>query len=580
MEPKLQYITGLSYTAEKNKLVLITLLKKYGIRNVIVSPGATNMTFVASLQHDNFFKMYSCVDEWAAAYMAIGIANETKQPVVLSCTGATSSRNYFPGLTEANYRCVPILVVTSSLSTEFVGHDYPQVTDREHAPFDMVKATYVLQNVKDHNDYWDCTIKANRALNRLFSEKTGPVHINMETEYNLDFSIKKLPEVREIRVLRSLNSLPEIKHSSIAIFIGSHKIISESLQKSIELFCENKNAIVLCDHTSNYYGKYKLNASLLYAQEQYLSFKHFDLIIQLGDITGDYYTAKALFSGDLWKVSEDGEIKDRFRNTKYVFKMDDETFFNHYKNSKKQESFNLYKILSKELEKVHTLVPELPFSNVWIAQHTAHLIPQGSSVHFGILNSLRAWNFFDLPKGVTSFCNVGGFGIDGCLSSLIGASLLDFSKLFFGVLGDLSFFYDMNVLRNEGIGNNVRILIVNNGRGTEFRNYSHSAAIMGKAVDPYVAAAGHFGYQSDTTIQRYVISCGFEYMSAYNKSEYLTKVKYFTTAAHLDKSIVLEVFTDPDCESEALKTISSILKGGKRNYLNKVKGVVKKILKK
>lgn len=78
MEPKLQYTTGLSYTAEKNKLVLITLLKKYGIRNVIVSPGATNMTFVASLQHDGFFKMYSCVDERAAAYMAIGIANETK----------------------------------------------------------------------------------------------------------------------------------------------------------------------------------------------------------------------------------------------------------------------------------------------------------------------------------------------------------------------------------------------------------------------------------------------------------------------------------------------------------------------
>ena len=62
MDSNMQYNTGLSYTAEKNKLVLIALLKKYGIRNIIVSPGATNVTFVASLQHDDYFKLYSCVD--------------------------------------------------------------------------------------------------------------------------------------------------------------------------------------------------------------------------------------------------------------------------------------------------------------------------------------------------------------------------------------------------------------------------------------------------------------------------------------------------------------------------------------
>ena len=50
--------------------------------------------------------------------------------------------------------------------------------------------------------------------------------------------------------------------------------------------------------------------------------------------------------------------------------------------------------------------------------------------------------------------------------------------------------------------------------------------------------------------------------------------------ALFDKPIVFEVFTDPDCESEALKTISNILKGGKKSYLNKVKGIVKKLLKK
>ena len=579
MDSNMQYNTGLSYTAEKNKLVLIALLKKYGIRNIIVSPGATNVTFVASLQHDDYFKLYSCVDERSAAFMALGVAHETKSPVVLSCTGATSSRDYFPALTEAFYRGLPILVVTSSLSSEFVGHGYPQVTDREHPPFDIVKATYLLQNVKNQSDYWDCTIKINKALNLLCSDDKGPVHINLETEYNSDFSIKELPDVQEIRVLTTKDELPEIRHKNIAIFIGSHKKISGRLEQEIDSFCENNNAVVLCDHTSNYYGKYKLKISLLFVQEN-PPIKKFDLIIYLGDITGDYYTAKALFSGEMWKISEDGEIKDRFRNIKYIFKMSDETFFYHYKNIILKKNTSHYDTLFSLLHRIEKMIPELPFSNIWIAQQTAKMIPKDSSVHLGILNSLRAWNFFDFQNGVTSYCNVGGFGIDGCMSSLIGASLTNCSKLYFGIFGDLSFFYDMNVLKNRGIGSNVRILLVNNGRGTEFRNYSHPAAIIGKAVDPYVAAAGHFGCQSETTIKRFAIACGFDYMYAHNKNEYLEKIKGFVTNNHLKKPIVFEVFTDSDDESDALKIVSSMVKGRKKRYLSQFKLIIKRLLNK
>ena len=579
MKSQMQYNTGMFYTAEKNKLILIALLKKYGISNIVVSPGATNVTFVASLQYDNYFKMYSCVDERSAAYLALGIAIETKMPVVLSCTGATSSRNYFPALTEAYYRGLPILVVTSSLSSEFVGHDYPQVTDREHPPFDMIRKTYVMQNVKDKNDYWDCIIKSNKALNELFSEHTGPIHINLETEYSRDFSIKTLPDVRKISVLTHEDEFPQLKYSSIAIFIGSHKRFSVTLQKSIEDFCEIYDSVVLCDHTSNYNGKYKLNVALTYVQEQYLSPNKFDLIIYLGDITGDYYSARALFNGDLWRVSPDGEIKDRFRNTKYVFKVADETFFDYYCNikSNKLQGCNHFETLRNELTMVKSKISDLPFSNIWIAQVMSLRIPKGTSIHFGILNSLRAWNFFDLPEGVTSFCNVGGFGIDGCLSSLLGASLINPKKLYFGIFGDLSFFYDMNIMRTGLIGSNLRILIVNNGRGTEFRNYSHSAAILGKAVDPYVAAAGHFGQQSRSTIKMFVESCGFDYLSASNKQEFYSNIDNFVSTSSSNKSIVFEVFTDSDDESDALKIISTSVKSQQYKILRNLKSYIRKL---
>ena len=42
------------------------------------------------------FELYSAVDERSTAYIACGLAAETSEPVALSCTGATASRNYVP----------------------------------------------------------------------------------------------------------------------------------------------------------------------------------------------------------------------------------------------------------------------------------------------------------------------------------------------------------------------------------------------------------------------------------------------------------------------------------------------------
>lgn len=88
------------YTVERSQQIVISLLKQYGIRKIITSPGTTNITFVASVQHDSWFELYSSVDERSAAYMACGMAAESGEPVVLTCTGATASRNYVPGLTK------------------------------------------------------------------------------------------------------------------------------------------------------------------------------------------------------------------------------------------------------------------------------------------------------------------------------------------------------------------------------------------------------------------------------------------------------------------------------------------------
>ena len=178
------------YTDERNVQILIALLKEHGIKKVVASPGSTNVTFVGSIQQDSFFEIYSSVDERSAAYIACGLAAESGESVALSCTGATASRNYYPALTEAFYRKLPILAITSTQDESKIGHMIPQIIDRTVQPLDTVKCSVHLQTVKDAADAWDCNVKANKAILELTHGGNGPVHVNLTTTYSRNFMVK------------------------------------------------------------------------------------------------------------------------------------------------------------------------------------------------------------------------------------------------------------------------------------------------------------------------------------------------------------------------------------------------------
>lgn len=545
------------YTNEKNAQVVISLLKQYGIKKVVASPGTTNMAFVASIQQDSFFEVYSSVDERSAAYIACGLSAESGEPVVLSCTGATASRNYLPGLTEAYYRKLPILSITSTQVTSKVGHHIAQIIDRSSLPNDVVNFSVLLPLVKDDDDLWDCEIKANKALLELSRRGGGPVHINLATGYSTDYSVKELPAGRIINRIYQGDNYPDLPNGKIAIFIGSHKKMSERLSNAIDNFCSTHNAVAFCDHTSNYYGKYRVLYSLVASQRLFdKSESRPDLLIHIGEISGDY-SLLGMGGKEVWRVNEDGEIRDTFRKLSHVFEMPEEVFFEKYSQIEKSDDSYL-QFCHHQLSETRNKIPDLPFSNIWLASRMAHLIPQGSTIHFGILNSLRSWNFFDLPSDVISSSNVGGFGIDGNVSSLIGASFANRDRLYFGVIGDLAFFYDMNAIGNRHVGNNIRILLVNNGKGTEFRQFNHKAAQFGQEADNFIAAAGHFGNKSTELVKHYANTLGFEYMSASTKEEFEEVYERFLVPEQTDKPMLFEVFTDSEEESKALEIITSL----------------------
>lgn len=570
------------YTTERNAQILISLLKEYGIKRIVASPGSTNANIVISMQQDPFFEIYSAADERSAAYMSCGIAEETGEPVVISCTGATASRNYIPGLTEAFYRKLPIVAVTSIVHFNKVGHLMPQTLDRSHIQKDIAKESVHLSKVLNAEDEYLTTFKVNKALNALFMDGGGPVHINIETTYSYDFSAKELPKAKVIRKYTQNCDLPSLPKGRIAIFVGSHKKFTKEETQIIDLFCAENDSVVFCDHSSGYNGKYKFLCALVGCQVGYnKEIFSSELAIHIGEVSGNYPGFSSLRkSKQAWRISEDGEMRDFASNLTAIFDMPEIVFFKSYirhSQEKKDTYFNqcknLYDGLFSSLQKL-----ELPFSNGWIASKLSSVIPEGSSIFLGILNSLRNWNFFKLPSSVSSSSNVGGFGIDGGVSTMVGASLVNPNKLCFGIFGDLAFFYDLNVLLNRHVGNNLRILLINNGKGAEFRMYSHLASRIGDDADNYVAAAGHYGNKSQSLIQHFAMDSGYIYLHAETKEDFLSKYKDFVNPA-ITKSIIFEVFTNSEDESDALKMIDHLMfPENQKSKKELVKHVIKDLL--
>ena len=355
--------------------------------------------------------------------------------------------------------------------------------------------------------------------------------------------------------------MPILPEGKIGIFVGAHIKWSQELTAAVEKFCAKYDTVVLCDHTSNYHGKHHVLFSLITSQDKHnTECNKFDLLIHIGDISGAYPNIQ---SEAEWRVNPDGEIRDTFHHLNYVFEMEELYFFEQYikdsgnkVNTPVLTSLNAWKY---EYDQIYKMIPELPFSNIWMAKNTAGLLPPNSILHLGILNSLRAWNFFEIPESIEVRCNTGGFGIDGILSTAIGEALGIPNKIVFCIIGDLAFFYDLNSLGNRHISNNIRILLVNNGRGTEFRNYNHPGAQFGEDADAFVAAAEHYGAKSKKLVKHYTTDLGFEYLTASNKEEYQAQLNRFLVPELTNKPMVFEVFTDWQDESNALKKIRNTM---------------------
>ena len=568
------------YSSERNVQMLLSLLKAHKIKKMVLSPGSANASFVASAQYDGEFELYSSVDERSAAYIACGLAEESQEPVVICCTGATASRNYMPGLTEAYYRKLPLIAITATRPIAWLGQNRDQLIDRTVIPNDIAVKSVHLPVIENEHDEWECNLKINDALLELQRNGGGPVHINLTTSYSLDFSVSKLPEERVIQRVVLGSELPKLSNGNIAIFVGAHSAWNERLKATVESFCEQYNAFVFYDQTSNYTGKYGIPCGIF----DIAGFPNLkiDLLIHLGHISASW----PALAKEIWRVNSDGEIRDTYQHLTKVFEMQEEEFFKayceHHKTGQTTQYERWHAVYNSRIETLQSCNNDMAFSSLWIAQNMHKKMPKNSIIHFGILNSLRCWNCFEVDHSIRTYSNTGGFGIDGGVSSLIGASFVSSDKIYYGIFGDLAFFYDMNSLGNRHITSNVRILVANNGLGGEFKNSLGNVqkAGLGDSANEYISAYGHYGEKSPELLKHYAQDLGFQYLSAIDKQSFLTAMKEFTTTEHKEKPMFFEVFIDEHEDVSALDLIQNLsdFSESDQNVIEKTKKIAKSIL--
>jgi 2-succinyl-5-enolpyruvyl-6-hydroxy-3-cyclohexene-1-carboxylate synthase len=153
-------------------------LVRRGIRDVVLSPGSRSQALAlaaAAFERAGLARLHVRIDERSAGFLALGLALESRTPVVVVTTSGTAVANLHPAVLEASHAGVPLIVVTADRPAELLGVGANQTTVQAG-----IFGTAVRRS-------WDepapaATDDSSRAADLAADVLTGiagPVHVNL-----------------------------------------------------------------------------------------------------------------------------------------------------------------------------------------------------------------------------------------------------------------------------------------------------------------------------------------------------------------------------------------------------------------
>lgn len=552
------------FSDKKNILQLVALLKAHGIEDVVLCPGSRNAPIVTTMINAGF-KCHSVVDERSAGFFAMGLAVSDEKPVVVCCTSGSALLNLHPAVAEAFYQKVPLIVVSADRPTAWIGQMDGQTVPQPGVFGKLVKCSVTLPEIKDREDEWYCNRLVNEAILETSHHGLGPVHINVPiSEPLFNFTETALPEVRVITRYQGLNVYDRDYNELIdRMNRYSRKMVIAGQMNLIYLFEKRyvkqlyKHFAWLTEHISNRTipGMPIRNFDVaLYMMDDDKKKEYVpDLLITYGG----HIVSKRLKAflrenppKEHWHISEDGEIVDLYGSLTTVIEMSPFEFLEKVASlldNRTPEFPRKWENFCKDIPG-----PDFAYSEMAAIGQLMKNLPEHCALHLANSSTVRYAQLFPVGDGVEVCSNRGTNGIEGSLSTAVGYAASCRDKHNYVLIGDLSFFYDMNSVWNGNVSGNLRVMLLNNGCGEIF--HALPGLKMTGDMAKYITAT------HNTSARGWAEETGFDYVAVRNQEELDAAIPVLTRGQVDGKPVLVEVFTDKTEDVRLLKEYYRSLK--------------------
>ncbi len=565
---------------------LAQLCHLQGVTHAVISPGSRSAALTLAFARNPNIACQVVMDERAGGFIALGMAQQLKKPVVLICTSGSAAYNYAPAVAEAFFQQIPLVVLTADRPKEWIHQSDGQTIYQTEIYGRHVKGFWELPADYSHPDtLWFINRSINEALLSAHELPYGPVHVNVpirEPFYpRKEERFVPSENIRVIQRPKTQSTIGEETWQQIGVeWEGSKRVLiavgqlyrDKELNEYLGKFAEEFHIPVVGDVISNL-DKNEIFVSKqdLFLSENLQSHLQPDLLITIG---------KSFISKNLklflrknpaknhWHISEDLHIIDTFQSLTQQINVSPKYFFSRLyelvKEEKGYENADLEKdkqYLADWLREERTTTRLLGsymtnltvLNDITAVNYVLKNLPEGSQLHLANSMTVRYANQLGIDKeGVEVFCNRGTSGIDGCVSTAIGAAIITDRPVYL-IVGDVAFFYDRNGLLIEDLPNNLKIILLNNAGGTIFR------MIEGPASQPELSE--YFETRHQFNARRTAADSKITYFLVQNQYTSALEIlaNTWNNFAETKTTAILEIQTNPETNVAAFRDLKKFV---------------------
>jgi 2-succinyl-5-enolpyruvyl-6-hydroxy-3-cyclohexene-1-carboxylate synthase len=468
---------------------------RHEIRQAVICPGSRNAPLTLAFARHPDIQTFVIPDERSAGFIALGLAQSSKKPVVLICTSGTAVANLYPSVIEAFYQQVPLLVITADRPPEWTDQQEGQTIRQQNIFQNHVLASYQFPVAFENKDaVWHANRIINEAILKITGEIPGPVHVNVplrEPFYPTDDERFVYPkDLRIIRQLPHKRNLTNEQYGEISEELGDFQRIlvvagqgirKKELIDSLDKVQKNNSWVILGDVIGNIFSL--ANAiqkhDLILMKKEHQEVLAPDLLITLGQSVlskGLKGFLRRAHPQAHWHIGEEADIVDTYKSLTRKINIDPVTFLaaltkHPGRKNKSQEEFHCRWLNAEKTatEVLDNFLNKVDKGEFLAARHVLESLPADCDLHLSNSMPVRYANYLGLRgrSQISVWANRGTSGIDGCTSTAVGHAL-NSKRLQVLLTGDLAFFYDRNALWHKYLPDNLRIVVLNNHGGGIF----------------------------------------------------------------------------------------------------------------